>query len=425
MPLAFGGDVDTWIYRALALLIVACPCSLVISVPVAVVSAVGGAARGGILIKGGQALEDLARVRAVAIDKTGTLTLGLPQLSHVVALDGHPSDEALALVAAVERRSEHPLAAALRRAARERGLDVAEPDALRGAARPRSHRAASTAASCGPAARGWQPTASARLPGHARRWSARPDRDRARRGRPRARPVRPRRSAASRGRRRSPPGCAPSASSASSCSPATPSRSPRAVARAGRHRRVPRRAAARGQARAVEELAREQARSRWSATASTTPPRSPPRRVGIAMGAAGTDVALQSADVALMSDRLARLPDAIAGARQARSVMRANVIASLAVKAVFVLLAPFGLVTLVLAVAADMGMSLLVTLNALRLLRKSATRGRAGARPRAGLHRRLLLTRGDSRGSAVRRATAERRRWPGLRAGIAPTPRRR
>jgi Cd2+/Zn2+-exporting ATPase len=91
-------------------------------------------------------------------------------------------------------------------------------------------------------------------------------------------------------------------------------------------------------------------------------------RVGVAMGAAGSDVALQSADVALMSDRLDRLPVALGLSRRARSIMRFNVIASLVVKGVFVVLAPFGLVTLVLAVAADMGMSLLVTLNALRLL---------------------------------------------------------
>jgi Cd2+/Zn2+-exporting ATPase len=102
--------------------------------------------------------------------------------------------------------------------------------------------------------------------------------------------------------------------------------------------------------------------------------------VGIAMGAAGTDVALQSADVALMSDDLARLPDAVTGARQATRAMRQNVIASLAVKAVFIALAPLGMVTLVLAVAADMGMSLLVTLNGLRLLRRrEAARDSAGA----------------------------------------------
>jgi Cd2+/Zn2+-exporting ATPase len=87
------------------------------------------------------------------------------------------------------------------------------------------------------------------------------------------------------------------------------------------------------------------------------------------MGVAGSDAALQAADVALMGDRLDRLPEAIDISRRALRVMRVNVIASLLVKGVFVLLAPFGLVTLVVAVAADMGMSLLVTLNALRLLR--------------------------------------------------------
>jgi len=96
--------------------------------------------------------------------------------------------------------------------------------------------------------------------------------------------------------------------------------------------------------------------------------------VGVAMGAAGTDAALESADVALMSDDLSRLPETIGTGGQAVAVMRQNVIASLAVKAVFVALAPLGLVTLVLAVAADMGMSLLVTLNGLRLMR----RGRHG-----------------------------------------------
>ena len=130
MPALLGADASTWIYRALALLIVACPCSLVISIPVAVISAIGAAARSGVLIKGGEALEDLARIRVVALDKTGTLTAGTPRLATIRAFDGLDEDEALRLAASLERHSEHPLAAALVRAAADRGIALAETEQL-------------------------------------------------------------------------------------------------------------------------------------------------------------------------------------------------------------------------------------------------------------------------------------------------------
>src|SRR3712207_363098 len=119
VPPLLGGDFGTWFYRALALLIIACPCALVISTPVTVVSGIGAASRRGILVKGGAALEAAGRLKALAFDKTGTLTEGRPVLARTVALDreSRGETEALRLAAALERRSEHPLAHAILAAA--------------------------------------------------------------------------------------------------------------------------------------------------------------------------------------------------------------------------------------------------------------------------------------------------------------------
>jgi Cd2+/Zn2+-exporting ATPase len=368
VPVLLGGAFDTWAYRALALLIVACPCSLVISVPVAVVSAVGGAARRGILIKGGQALEDLGRVRAIAVDKTGTLTLGLPLLERVVVLGAVSEDEALGLIAAVEAGSEHPLAAALRRAARGRGAgahDVAGFRALpgRGAQAVVDGRALWAGGPRLVAERtGGVPDEVARLHERGLTTIALGEGDRvlalfglADQLRPDARGLAGRLRAAG---------------------------VPRVVMLTGDSAPVARAVAVRAgldevragllpedKLRAVEELQAGGVPVAMVGDGINDAPALAAARVGVAMGAAGSDVALQSADVALMGDRLDRLPEALALSRRALSIMRVNVVASLAIKAVFVVLAPFGLVTLVVAVAADMGMSLLVTLNALRLLR--------------------------------------------------------
>ncbi|MDF2703635.1 MAG: Heavy metal translocating P-type ATPase, partial [Rubrobacteraceae bacterium] len=122
VPPLLGGEFGTWFYRALALLIIACPCALVISTPVTVVSGIGAASRRGILVKGGAALEAAGRLKALAFDKTGTLTEGRPVVSRVVPLDGRGEAEALRLAAALERRSEHPLAHAILSAANGREL---------------------------------------------------------------------------------------------------------------------------------------------------------------------------------------------------------------------------------------------------------------------------------------------------------------
>ncbi|HEH9417333.1 TPA: zinc/cadmium/mercury/lead-transporting ATPase [Aeromonas sobria] len=130
-PLAFGQSWDEWIYRGLALLLIGCPCALVISTPAAVTSALAAATRQGALIKGGAALERLAHIDTVAFDKTGTLTLGKPQLTELVSLNGQPEAELLALAAAIEQGSHHPLARAVVAQANAQELTLADARDLR------------------------------------------------------------------------------------------------------------------------------------------------------------------------------------------------------------------------------------------------------------------------------------------------------
>ncbi|MFQ5418396.1 MAG: heavy metal translocating P-type ATPase, partial [Myxococcota bacterium] len=122
-PLLLGLPFDEWLYRGLVLLVIACPCALVISTPVSIVAGLTSAAREGVLIKGGQFLEAPAHLKAIAFDKTGTLTLGRPRVADLVPLDGHSDAELLRSAAAMEARSDHPLARAILEAARERGLN--------------------------------------------------------------------------------------------------------------------------------------------------------------------------------------------------------------------------------------------------------------------------------------------------------------
>ena len=120
-PLAGFGPWDTWIYRALALLLIGCPCALVISVPAAIAASLATGARNGILVKGGAVMEEIARVETVVFDKTGTLTEGSPVVTDLVALDGE-ADAFLALAAGVEQGASHPLAEAICREARSREI---------------------------------------------------------------------------------------------------------------------------------------------------------------------------------------------------------------------------------------------------------------------------------------------------------------
>ena len=136
-PIILQEPFTSWFYRSLVLLVVACPCALVIATPITVISALTNAARRGIFIKGGKYLEIIAGLKAVAFDKTGTLTTGKPVVTDILSVNHHPADSLLPLIAAIERRSEHHLAGAIlaeadRRSIAYRGIDVDRFESLPG-----------------------------------------------------------------------------------------------------------------------------------------------------------------------------------------------------------------------------------------------------------------------------------------------------
>jgi Zn2+/Cd2+-exporting ATPase len=378
VPPLLGAAFGEWFYRALALLIIACPCALVISTPVTVVSGIGTASRRGILIKGGAALEAAGRLKALAFDKTGTLTEGRPILSRVVPLDGRGEGGALSLAAALERRSEHPLAHAI--------LSAAIGPAADGSGLPQVEDFRSIAG------RGAEGVVGGRryLVGSPRLFEERgvaldpAARALAEVGEAGETPV-------VLGDERD----GPLAVFGLADSPRPEARATLEALRAAGigefvmltgdaeapARRVADELGISYMARllpeqkveAMRELVDKHGDAGMVGDGVNDAPALAASSVGFAMGAAGTDVALETADVALMQDDLPKLAEAVGLSRAAEGIIKQNVAVSIAIKGVFVLLAPFGLVALWLAVLADMGTSIAVTLNGLRLFR----RGRA------------------------------------------------
>ena len=372
VPPLLGGEFGTWFYRALALLIIACPCALVISTPVTVVSGIGAASRRGILVKGGAALEAAGRLKALAFDKTGTLTEGRPVVSSVVALDGRDETEALRLAAALERRSEHPLAHAILTAADGAGLPpvsdfrsvagrgaegVADGNRyLIGSARLFAERQialdGATEALEAVEVAGETPVilgnGEAPIAVFGIADAVRPD---ARTTLKSLREAGVKELVMLTGDAEAP------------------------ARRIADELGVTYRAGLLPEQKveAVRELVHKHGDAGMVGDGVTDAPALAASSVGFAMGAAGTDVALETADVALMQDDLPKLAEAVRLSRAAERIIKQNVAVSILIKGLFVLLAPFGLVALWLAVLADMGTSIAVTLNGLRLFR----RGRA------------------------------------------------
>ena len=370
-PLLFAQPFSEWIYRALTLLVVACPCALVISTPVSIVSALGAATRHGVLIKGGATLEVLGRVRAVAFDKTGTLTEGRPQVVSVEALGG--DEKGLLLkAAAAESRSEHPLARAVVHAAREARNGSPLPQAEDFMALPgmgaRAQVGGETVYVGSPRLfndRGIELNgAGAKLDALQAKGNT----------------------AVLVGNERDVEGVIALADR-----PRPDAKGAVAALKSAGIEHIimltgdnPRTAAAiAGQVgvdewqaellpeekvHAVAGLVKKYGKVAMVGDGVNDAPALATATVGIAMGVAGTDAALEVADVALMSDDLSRISFAISLSRRAVRIIVANVAFSLATKALALVLASAGMLPLWGAIAADMGVSLLVTLNGMRLL---------------------------------------------------------
>ncbi|CAN5632305.1 heavy metal translocating P-type ATPase [soil metagenome] len=385
----FSGDWDTWIYRALVLLVIACPCALVISTPVSIVSAIGAATRGGMLVKGGAVLEDAGRVKTVAFDKTGTLTMGRPTVASLIPFGNADQGEVLALAAAVEQPSEHPLARAIVARALHDAISV--PVATGFAALPgRGARATVDGAEIlvgsdrlmreagvSTEALSWierHATTFASYGQSALSVARSSDDDRAEllgviavadRIRPGVR---------------------------ASLAALRQSGVERIVMLTGDREEVARTIAAQvgvdeyranllpdEKSDAIRELRRRYGSVAMVGDGINDAPALATADVGIAMGVAGSDVALESADLALMRDDLSALTQLFDLSHRTVAIIRQNVTLSLVTKAVALLLGTLGFVNLWIAVLADMGTSIAVTLNGLRLARRERQRELAGA----------------------------------------------
>lgn len=371
-PLAWGYQWAEWIYRALALLVVACPCAMVVSTPVAIVSAIAAAARQGVLIKGGLYLEAAGTLQAIAFDKTGTLTRGEPVVTDVIATGDWQQAELLGKAADMEARSEHPLAAAIVRAAEKQGHVVTPAEDFLAIA-----------------GRGGQATVGEELLyiGNSQLFDERgADLSLAAEEINRLQQVG--KTVMIVGTAEAVMGLIAVADTVRPDSAATII----ALKKAGIQHVIMLTGDTQKTARAIAEQvgvdefkadllpedkldAIRELRSRYGQVAMVgdginDAPALALSTIGIAMGGAGSATALEAADIVLMADDLKNLPFTIQLSHRALQIIRQNIGFSIGIKVIAVLAVFPGWLTLWLAILADMGATLLVTLNSLRLLAK-------------------------------------------------------
>ncbi len=365
--LVLNAPFATWFLRAITLLVIACPCAMVISTPVSVVSAISSAARRGALIKGGQFLESLGEVRAIAFDKTGTLTTGELSVTDVVALNGQGETDVLRVAASLERASEHPIAQAILQSAQDMDLsDVEEFEALAG--RGVQGRIDGTTYYLGtpdlfPSLRDHVPQAQIdELQDNGKTTMLLGTDDELFGLIGVADEVRPEAKTVIEGLQSM--GIEIAMITGDNAGTA------RAIADQLGIEHYHAELLPDQKLTEIERLTDEHGSVAMIGDGINDAPALARSTVGIAMGAAGSDTALETADVALMSDDLRQLPELVRLSRRSRSVIRQNISSAIVVKLALGLAVFPGWVSLVAAVLiGDMGMTLGVTGNAMRLAR--------------------------------------------------------
>ncbi|HFK3174539.1 zinc/cadmium/mercury/lead-transporting ATPase [Proteus mirabilis] len=366
-PLLFAQPWETWFYRGLTLLLIGCPCALVISTPAAITSALAAATKRGALIKGGAALEQLGTVNTVALDKTGTLTEGKPQVTDVIANVGFNEKELLMLASSVEVGSHHPLAKAIINKAQEQQIDVVEADNRKALAGKgiegylnNQHilvSAPTQLSETTPLSAQWQQQV-ARLEDEGKTVVVvlKEDQfigviamqDTLRNDAIESMKV---------------------LKSMNINAVMLTGDNPRAAAAIAQKLGMDFRAGLLPEDKVTSVMEISQTHNTMMVgDGINDAPAMKAATIGVAMGS-GTDVALETADAALTHNRLTGLPEIIQLSRATRKIIRENITIALGLKAIFLVTSLFGITGLWVAVLADSGATALVTANAVRLLK--------------------------------------------------------